>query len=97
MMLKARIPVGPGNKAIKEGSLPKILGQVFEQAKPESVYFTSDHGERTMFMFFDMKDSSQIPSLSEPLFMNLDAALEYMPVMNQDDLKKGLEAVAKMR
>jgi hypothetical protein len=39
-----------------------------------------------------MKDSSDIPAIAEPLFMGLNAEIEMLPVMNQDDLQKGLTA-----
>jgi hypothetical protein len=38
-----------------------------------------------------MKDSSQIPPIAEPLFAALGAEIELVPVMNAEDLRKGLE------
>ena len=43
---------------------------------------------------FDMADTTQIPQIAEPLFMNADAAVEFLPVMNADDLRTALEKVA---
>jgi len=37
-----------------------------------------------------VKDASDIPSIVEPLFVGLNARVELLPVMNADDLKKGL-------
>jgi hypothetical protein len=42
-------------------------------------------------IFFEMKDSADIPVIAEPLFIGLAAALEFVPVMNPDDLKRGLK------
>lgn len=42
----------------------------------------------------DMADPSQIPQIAEPLFLNVDAAVEFAPAMNAEDLKKALEIVA---
>jgi hypothetical protein len=35
-----------------------------------------------------------MPRIAEPLFMGLDATIEFMPCMNADDLKSGLSALS---
>ena len=42
-------------------------------------------------MVFDIADASEIAQISEPLFHELDASVEFVPVMNADDLRKALE------
>jgi hypothetical protein len=66
-----------------------------EQIKPEAAYFTSDHGKRTAFLVFDMQDSSQMPVLSEPFFLQLNAEISYTPVMNMEDVQKGLSQLGR--
>jgi hypothetical protein len=39
---------------------------------------------------FDMDDASAIPAVVEPLFAALNARIDLLPVMNLDDLQKGL-------
>ena len=39
-----------------------------------------------------MRDSLDIPSIAEPLFMGIDAEVELLPVMNAADLRKGLKS-----
>ena len=95
MMLKVVIPVDAGNKTIKDGSLPRILEATVARLKPEGAYFYPEDGKRTMLFFFNMADVSQIPAIVEPLFMGLNASLSMVPVMNGDDLKKGLAEAAK--
>lgn len=92
MLLKATLNVEASNKAINNGSLPQILQKVLGLAEPEAVYFTPYQGKRTMFLFFDLKDPSMIPPLAEPLFSALQAEVEFIPVMNQEELQKGLAA-----
>jgi len=92
MMLKIRMPTDLGNQAIKDGSLGKILEDTIGKLKAEAAYFIADDGMRCAMIFFDMKDSAEIPVVAEPLFAGLGAELELVPVMNADDLRKGLKA-----
>ena len=80
-----------GNRTIKDGSLPKILEGAVARLKAEAAYFVAEDGVRTAMIFFDIHDSSDIPAIVEPLFMGIDAEVELLPVMNADDLRKGLK------
>ncbi|MCZ7584132.1 MAG: hypothetical protein M5R36_12770 [Deltaproteobacteria bacterium] len=93
-MLRVRVPVEAGNKAIQDGSLPKIIQATVEKLKPEAAYFFPENGVRTAMFVFDMKDTSEIPQLAESFFMGLNASVEFFPVMNGDDLQKGLGSLA---
>jgi hypothetical protein len=88
-MLKLELDTQAGNKAIGEGTLPGILQQVMDKTKPEATYFGTESGRRTGF-FFDLADPSDIPVIAEPAFTSLGARVTFMPVMNSDDLQKGL-------
>jgi hypothetical protein len=90
MLIKVQIPTEAGNKAIKDGSLPRLIQGFTDKAKPDAVYFGTSDGKRTMFAVFDMTSPDQTPSLAEPLFQGLDATIELMPVMNAADLRAGL-------
>ncbi len=94
VMATILIPVGAGNKAIQDGSLPKLIQQTAERWKPEATYFTSIDGKRTAIIVFDLPDSSGIPIFAEPFFTVLDAQVTFAPVMNVDDLQKGLSSIA---
>jgi len=45
---------------------------------------------RTALIFFDMTDSSDIPSAAEPFYMAFDAQISFEPVMNADDMQAGV-------
>ena len=94
-LLKVSMPVESGNRAIKDGSLPKTIQTFIQEMHPEASYFYPEHGQRTALFVFDLKDPSQIPQVVEPLFTKLNAAVEMYPVMNADDLKSGLEKTMK--
>lgn len=95
MMLKFTLPVEKGNQAIKDGSLGKTLESIMKKLKPEAAYFAPMDGKRSGMIFFDLAEPSQIVEVVEPLFLNLNAATEIVPVMNADDLRKGLTKAAK--
>jgi len=95
VLLKASMDTEKANEAISNGTLPKLIEASLEQIKPEAAYFTSENGQRTAFLFFDMQDSSQMPVISEPFFMHLGAKITYTPVMNYDDVQKGLSQLGR--
>lgn len=93
MMLKIMMPTEPGNRGIKDGSLPKLLEATLAKLKPEAAYFCPYNGERAALIFFDLADVADIPAIVEPLFLGVDADVEVIPVMTIDDLRKGLAAI----
>ena len=90
MKLTFKVPVDKGNEAFKDGTLASTIQTLIQKLEPEAAYFGPEGGKRAGFLVFDMKDSSQIPVIAEMLFSNLHADVEFTPVMNADDLKKGL-------
>jgi Flp pilus assembly CpaE family ATPase len=89
-MARISMPVESGNRAIKDGTLAAVVQRAAERWKPEAMYFTTFDGQRTAYMVFDLPDASGIPSFAEPFFNELNAGVELAPVMNGDDLQKGL-------
>ena len=93
MLMKVQFPTEAGNRGIKDGSLPEILRKTLETVQAEAAYFTAMNGNRTMLAVFDLKASSDIPRIAEPLFMGLNASVEFIPCMNAEELKTGLSAL----
>jgi hypothetical protein len=95
MLLKAMFDLETTNEAIKSGGIKKTLDAVAQEIKPEAAFFLAEEGERTAYFFFEMKESSQIPPVTELLFMELGARVTLTPVMNREELARGLDAWAK--
>jgi hypothetical protein len=89
-MLKVQMDVEAGNAAFKDGRLGKVLSSTLERLKPEAAYFTAVDGHRGGFIVFDLKHPSDIPSICEPFFQELNAKCELMPVMNAEDVVAGV-------
>lgn len=93
VMLRAHLDTQVSNDALKDGRLQKVVQKLMEDLKPEAAYFGPSEGGRSCTFVFDMQDSSRMPSIAEPFFEELGARIEIQPVMNAEDLQKGLAAL----
>jgi hypothetical protein len=93
MLLKVNIPVEAGNEAAKAGKLASTVQSILADLKPEAVYFTDDKGQRTGYLFFDLKEASHIPAVAEPWLQAFNASIELHPVMIPEDLARASSAI----
>ena len=90
MMIRVTVPVEQGNATVKDGSLGAIIQAFMAEHKPEAAYFAAEGGNRTAYFVVGISDTSNIPPMAEPFFMGLNAKVEFIPVMNAEELGKGL-------
>ncbi len=96
MLLRVSIPVEAGNAAAKDGTLGSTVETILADLKPEAAYFfADDSGCRSGSIVFDLKDSSQIPSVAEPWFLAFNAKVSLRPVMSPKDLDKAIPSIGK--
>lgn len=86
MLLKVMIPVESGNKAAQEGVLGSTIERILKDLKPEAAYFAEEDGQRTGYIFFEMKNTSDLPAVAEPWFLAFNARLTLRPAMTPADL-----------
>jgi hypothetical protein len=96
MLLNITLPNLEFNSAVKDGTISKKLNQILEETKPEAVYFTEQHGQRSVLMIAEVDAPSKVPMLAEPWFLTFNANVELRVVMTPEDLKSaGLDDMAK--
>jgi hypothetical protein len=96
MLLRVSIPAETGNAAVKAGTLGPTIERILADIKPEAAYFfADDSGQRSGSIVFDMKDSSQMPAVSEPWFLAFNAKVSFRPVMSPQDLATAGPSLAK--
>jgi hypothetical protein len=94
--LDITIPHEPFNSLARKGAVGKKFADIFEDIKPEAVYFTEQDGKRGAIVVVDLPDPSKIPFLAEPWFLTFNADVKFRIAMTPDDLKKsGLDAFSK--
>ncbi|WP_371678434.1 DUF3303 family protein [Streptomyces sp. NBC_01276] len=93
VMLRAHMDTAATNEGIKTGALQQAMKKLMEAVEPEAAYFGLHEGVRSCWMVFDLQDSSRLPALLDDLFTQFNAEIEVGPVMNAEDLAKGLAAV----
>jgi hypothetical protein len=67
-----------------------IIEETAQRIQPEAMYFFIEDGMRTSITIFDMKDNSDMVAIVELIFNSLNADVQFTPIMNLEDFKKGL-------
>ena len=93
-LLKVSFPVEAGNAAAKKDGF-KVIQKILAQQKPEAAYFVAEHGRRTGLLIVNLNDASEIPGISEPWFLAVNAHVEVTPAMIPEDLKKAGPSIEK--
>jgi hypothetical protein len=95
-LLTIRFPVDEFNALVRKGTAGEKINNILEATRPEAVYFTEQEGQRTAIVVTDLNDSSKIPALAEPWFLNFNAQVEIRIAMTPEDLRRAdLTALSK--
>lgn len=96
MLLTVEIPHEPFNSLVRSGKAGEIIGRILETIKPEVAYFTEQDGTRGGIFVINVQAPSDVPSFSEPFFLNFQANCKFRILMSPEDLQKaGLEELGK--
>ena len=93
MMLRWTVPVDRGNVMVNDGSMGTVIEAVIAKTRPEAAYYFVENGKRAGTVFFELAHASDLPGIAEILFREANAEVEFIPVLNGDDLKKALSSL----
>ncbi|MHC8382345.1 panthothenate synthetase [Pseudomonas sp. LB3P14] len=88
MLLMVECPNEPFNSLVKAGTVGEVIERILASIKPEAAYFTEQDGMRGGIFLVDVQDSSEIPALAEPFFLNFNANCKFRIVLSPQDLQK---------
>ncbi len=94
VLVRVILPTEAGNRAIKGQDFIKNIQSFMDNYKAEAAFFTPSNGDRSANFIIDMPSSDMMVTIAEPFF-EMGARVEMQPVMNFEDLKKGLSAAMK--
>ena len=94
MMVKFTLPTTEEvNAKIRDGSIQQTMEGMLGNLQPEAAYFCPRDGKRGGYIVFNMEQESEGVTKLEPLWLEMKATVELVPVMNADDLRAGLQSL----
>lgn len=94
MMAIVEFDLEKGNEVVRSGAIQDIFKRVMDELRPEAAYFGPVNGARGAYLIVNMDDSSKLPLFSETLFQEMHATIEWIPVMDADELQRGLQQLS---
>jgi hypothetical protein len=92
MMVEFRLPTTEEvNAKIRDGSIGQTMETMLGNLQPEAAYFCPRDGKRGGYIVFNMEEESELVFKLEPLWLEMKATVEIVPVMTADDLRAGLQ------
>jgi hypothetical protein len=96
MIMLVQFPIEPFNTAARNGTVGAKIKQILDDLKPEAAYFTEQDGHRGAIFVVDVRNSSDIPKLAEPLFLSFNAEVKFRIAMTPEDIAHAdLDALGK--
>jgi hypothetical protein len=96
MLLTVEFPAEPFNSLVRNGKVEGIIENILETIKPEAAYFTEQNGTRGGLFIVEVPETSDVPRLAEPFFLEFNANCRFRILMTPEDLSKsGLNDIGK--
>ena len=95
-MVQFSVPTQYGNEIVRSGKIEKVIKKLGEEFKPEAMYFYPADGLRAGCMFIQTDNPAICAAIGERLWFGLQAEVKVTPVMNGEELGKGLAEMGKV-
>jgi len=95
-MVEFSVPTKHGNEVVRSGKIDKVFRKLGEDFKPEAMYFFPANGIRSGVIFLQSDNPALCVAIGERLWFGLRAEIKVTPVMNAEDLGKGLAELPKI-
>jgi hypothetical protein len=95
-MIQFSIPTQYGNEIVRSGKIEKVIKKLGEEFKPEAMYFYPADGLRSGCMFIQSDNPAICAAVGERMWFGLQAQITVTPVMNGEDLGKGLAEMGRV-
>jgi hypothetical protein len=94
-LLEATIPNDAGNRNLMSGKLLQDFQRYIDEVKPQAVYAAAD-GQRTIFFLVDLSNPEDLPSILEPLWIDLEADIRALPVLDGAEFERAIPGIMKV-
>ncbi|WP_305987268.1 hypothetical protein [Roseibium sp. MMSF_3544] len=91
LMMTFKIPTQAGNRAGEQHNIGTAIDKLIADTGASEAYFYMQDGMRAGTIFFEEADQANLPRYNEPLMESLGAQIDIVPVLNLEDLKRGLQ------
>ena len=78
---------------MRAGRIGPVMQDLMKRVQPEAAYFHEQNGMRGASIIFDLESPAAMPAIAEPLYQELGATVEFLPVMNMEDMQQALAEV----
>lgn len=94
-LMRVKMSKDSGNRNLLDPDFGKKMREILLEIKAENAYFTTIDGCRGAFLVVNLDNASQMPAVSEPFFLWLNAEIDFYPVMSPEDLEKAGPSIEK--
>jgi hypothetical protein len=92
-LTRIAIPNESGNKFIGSKDFSEKMDSLISNMKPEASYFCIANGKRTIYTLINVESSADLPKMVEPFWLTMNAEVEFIPAMTQQEFGKAMPGI----